>query len=86
MASDDIFCNDVCTHFHGNGLYHGHDCVRKDRDNNIFAFFRVGENIAQPFNIDRGYTFCCTAADLNKAVDFAPDIDVPLFVQWRNYI
>ena len=30
-------------------------------------------------NVKNGYTFCCTAADLHKAIDFAPDIDVPLF-------
>lgn len=31
-------------------------------------------------NITRGYTFCCTAADLHKAVSFAPNLDVPLFI------
>lgn len=31
-------------------------------------------------NITRGYTFCCTAADLHKAIDFAPNLDVPLFI------
>lgn len=54
--------------------------MEKDRNNAMLNFVRVGENIAQPFNIDRGYTFCCTAANLHKAVDFAPDMDVPLFV------
>lgn len=31
-------------------------------------------------NIYKGYTFCCTAAELHRAISFAPDLDVPLFV------
>ena len=31
-------------------------------------------------NIAKGYTFCCTAAELHKAVSFAPNLDVPLFI------
>jgi hypothetical protein len=30
-------------------------------------------------DITRGYTFCCTTADLHKAIRYAPYMDVPLF-------
>lgn len=31
-------------------------------------------------DIPKGYTFCCTSAELRKAINFAPDLDLPLFV------
>lgn len=31
-------------------------------------------------DIYKGYTFCCTAAELHRAIDFAPNLDLPLFV------
>ena len=31
-------------------------------------------------DVYKGYTFCCTAAELYKAINFAPNLDVPLFV------
>ena len=31
-------------------------------------------------DVVKGYTFCCTAADLYKAVDYAPNLDVPLLI------
>lgn len=31
-------------------------------------------------DVKNGYTFCCTAADLHRAIDFAPDLDVPLLI------
>ena len=31
-------------------------------------------------DLGKGYTFCCTSAELRKAIDFAPDLDLPLFV------
>ena len=40
----------------------------------------VNSAISAPQNIAKGYTFCCTAAELHKAVSFAPNMDVPLFI------
>ena len=40
----------------------------------------VTSSISQLTNINKGYTFCCTAAELKKVVNFAPDLNVPLFV------
>lgn len=31
-------------------------------------------------DVYKGYTFCCTAAELRKAINFAPDLDLPLLV------
>lgn len=31
-------------------------------------------------DVVKGYTFCCTAAELHKAIDYAPNLDVPLLV------
>jgi len=31
-------------------------------------------------NVQKGYMFCCTTADLHKAIEFAPDMDVPLLL------
>ena len=31
-------------------------------------------------DIRKGFMFCCTVADLHKAIDYAPDLDLPLFV------
>lgn len=39
----------------------------------------VNEAILALTDITKGYTFCCTAADLHKAISYAPDINVPLF-------
>jgi len=39
----------------------------------------VTEAILQLKEISKGYTFCCTAAELHKAINFAPDLNVPLF-------
>lgn len=39
----------------------------------------VNEAIFSLTDITKGYTFCCTAADLHKAISYAPDMDVPLF-------
>ncbi|KAI9552478.1 hypothetical protein GHT06_022844 [Daphnia sinensis] len=39
----------------------------------------VNEAIVALTDIKKGYTFCCTAADLHKAISYAPDINVPLF-------
>jgi len=30
-------------------------------------------------DIPKGYTFCCTVAELHKAIGFSPDLDLPLF-------
>ena len=40
----------------------------------------VNDAIFQINNVTKGYTFCCTAAELHKAISFAPNLDVPLFV------
>lgn len=40
----------------------------------------VNDAIFQLTNIARGYTFCCTAAELHNAVSFAPNMEVPLFI------
>lgn len=31
-------------------------------------------------DIEKGYTFCCTAQDLHKVVPYAPNLTVPLFL------
>jgi hypothetical protein len=40
----------------------------------------VNSAIFELNSIAKGYTFCCTAAELHKAISFAPNLDVPLFV------
>jgi hypothetical protein len=39
----------------------------------------VTEAILQLKEISKGYTFCCTAAELRKAISYAPVLNVPLF-------
>ena len=34
----------------------------------------------KPHDFSKGYMFCCTAQSLHKAVSYAPDLDLPLFL------